>query len=89
MLPIKKFISPIPIHPGITLAEFLDTTKISQKQLSNRTGLTIKTINEIIKGKSPITANTALMLENVFQIPADFWMNLQANYEESLARQSK
>ena len=46
----------------------------------------IKKINEIIKGKAPITTSTALKLEYVFDIPASFWNNLESSYRESLER---
>ncbi len=76
----------IAIPPGETLQEFLDSLAMTQVDLAKRTGLTTKTINEIIKGKAPITQETALKLESVFGIPASFWNNLEANYQETRAR---
>jgi addiction module HigA family antidote len=58
----------IAIPPGETLQEFLDSLAMTQVDLAKRTGLTTKTINEIIKGKAPITQETALKLESVFGI---------------------
>ena len=60
---------------------------MTQVELTKRTGLTIKTINDIIKGKAPITSETALKLESVFGMPARFWNNLEVNYQEIRARQ--
>lgn len=76
----------VAIPPGETLKENLDYINMSQKELSERTGISIKHINEIIKGKSPITQETALKLEYVLGIPANFWNNLEANYRDTLAR---
>lgn len=45
-----------------------------------------KTINEIIKGKAPITPDTAVLLERVTGVPARMWNNLETNYREQLAR---
>lgn len=78
--------APIAIHPGETLKDILDETGLSQAQLSGRTGLHVKTINEIIKGKNPITSETALKLSIVFGMSEGFWNNLQRNYEETIAR---
>ena len=78
--------APIAIHPGETLKDILDEMKLSQAQLSGRTGLHVKTINEIIKGKNPITSETALKLSIVFGMSESFWNNLQRNYEETIAR---
>ena len=74
------------IAPGETLLELLETNSMSQLDLAMKTGINKKTINEIIKGKAPITTSTSLKLEYVFNIPASFWNNLESNYRESIER---
>ncbi len=83
---MSDYKAPIAIHPGETLKDILEETGLSQSQLSGRTGLHVKTINEIIKGKNPITSETALKLSIVFGMSEGFWNNLQRNYEETIAR---
>jgi HTH-type transcriptional regulator/antitoxin HigA len=83
---MSDYKAPIAIHPGETLKDILEETGLSQAQLSGRTGLHVKTINEIIKGKNPITSETALKLSIVFGMSEGFWNNLQRNYEETIAR---
>jgi HTH-type transcriptional regulator / antitoxin HigA len=73
-------------HPGVTLAESLEERGMSQTQLAERTGRPRKTINEIIKGQTGITPETAIQLERVLGIPASFWNNRQRSYDESVAR---
>lgn len=68
--------------PGETLAEALEERAMSQAELARRTGRPKKTINEIIKGKTAITPETALQLERVLGIPARFWNNRQQQYDE-------
>lgn len=75
--------------PGETLQEILEERGLSQTALAKRTGRPKKTINEIIKGKTAITAETALQLERVLGIPASFWNARQRNYEEWAARRSE
>jgi HTH-type transcriptional regulator/antitoxin HigA len=82
----KGFMPDITIAPGETLQEYSDSLAMTQVDLAKRTGLTPKTINEIIKGKAPITPETALKLESVFATPASFWNNLESNYQETKAR---
>lgn len=77
------------VPPGETLQDTLDALGMSQAELAERTGRTTKTINEIIKGKAPITPETALQLEKVLRVPASFWNNLERNYRETLARLSE
>jgi HTH-type transcriptional regulator / antitoxin HigA len=74
------------IAPGETLRETLETIGMTQAELAERTGRPKKTINEIVAGKTAITAETALQLERVLGISASFWNNLERNYQETLAR---
>ena len=77
-----NYVSP----PGDTLKETLDILGMTQRELAKRTGLTPKTINEIIKGKNPITPETALQFEQVLGTPASFWNNRECKYKEARAR---
>jgi HTH-type transcriptional regulator / antitoxin HigA len=72
--------------PGETLLETLDAIGMSQAELARRMGRPVKTINEIVQGKTAITAETALQLEQVLHIPASFWLKLEQHYQEDLAR---
>lgn len=82
----NEYIAPIAIPPGETLQDIIDSLNMSQAELAVRTGMSKKVINEIIKGKAPITPETAIKLEYVLGSPASFWNNLQVNYEDTLAR---
>lgn len=74
------------VPPGETLQEELTSRGMTQVELADRTGMAKKTINEIIKGKAPITPDTALKFEHVFGLPAHFWNALEQNYQETKAR---
>ncbi len=74
------------IVPGNTILDLLEVNGMTQLDLASKIGVSKKTINEIIKGKAPITTQTALKLEYVFKIPASFWNNLESNYREVLER---
>lgn len=87
MVKAKNNFNPtIAIPPGETLKENIEYLKMSQKELAVRTGISPKHINEIINGKAPITQETAIRFEYVLGIPASFWINLEANYQETIAR---
>ncbi len=83
---LKGYKPNIAIPPGETLLEYLESMGMTQVDLAKRIGLTPKTVNEIINGKAPITAENALKLESIFGTPASFWNNLEANYQEAKAR---
>lgn len=76
------------IAPGETILELLESNGMSQLDLAYKTGINKKTINEIIKGKAPITTTTALKFEYVFNIPASFFNNLESSYQEVLERKN-
>ncbi|MGD8453008.1 MAG: HigA family addiction module antitoxin [Phycisphaerae bacterium] len=73
------------VAPGETLQETIASLGMTQRDLAVRAGMAPKTINEIIKGKAPITPDTAVALERVTGVPARMWNNLEANYREQLA----
>jgi addiction module HigA family antidote len=75
--------------PGDSLAETLEVVGMSQAELAQRVGLSRKTVNEIVQGKAPISAETALKLETVLGTAASFWLNLDRNYQEFLARKAE
>jgi len=78
----KELLSP----PGDTIQETIDMMGMRQNELAERMGKTESKINDIIKGKEPITLNTALQLELVLGIPSKFWLAREANFRKELAR---
>ena len=67
------------VSPGDIIKDYLDNLKITPVDLSNRCGLSKKTIDDIISGKAPITPEIALNLEKALGRPAHFWCNLEDN----------
>jgi addiction module HigA family antidote len=75
-----------PIHPGeILLTEFLEPMGISQYRLAKDISVTSRRINEIVRGRRAITADTALRLGRFFNMEAQFWLNLQTHYDMEVA----
>lgn len=77
----RQLISP----PGETLLDTIQAKNISQTELAERMGRPIKTINEIIQGKTAITPETAIQLERVLGVSAEFWLEREKNYRLELA----
>jgi addiction module HigA family antidote len=75
------------IYPGEILREdFLEPLGISINQLSRDLAVPPNRISEIVNGKRSITADTALRLERYFGIEAQFWLNLQSEYDLRVMR---
>jgi addiction module HigA family antidote len=71
-----------PIYPGeILLDDFLVPLGISINQLSRDISVPPNRISEIVNGKRSITADTALRLQRYFGVEAQFWLNLQTEYD--------
>jgi len=76
----KSLLSP----PGETIQEHIDFIGMSQAELAERMGRPKEKINDLIKGREPITIPTAFQLENVLGIPASFWLNSEKSYRKEL-----
>jgi addiction module HigA family antidote len=76
-----------PIHPGEMLREeFMVPLKLSSNALARALGVTPARINEIVRERRGISADTALRLARFFNTSHDFWMNLQAHYDIDCAQ---
>ena len=82
----QTVMSDLAIPPGEYLEEVLEEMEISQAELARRIGRPPQAINEIIKGEKAITPETALQLEQVLRVSANFWSNLEAEYRLVLAK---
>ena len=78
-----------PIHPGeILLEEFLKPLGISQNRLARDLATPVVRVNEIVRGKRTVTADSALRLAKYFQTTPQFWLNLQAHYDLEMAKET-
>jgi len=71
-----------PIHPGEVLKEeFLDPMGLTQYRLAKEISVPSRRVNEVVLGRRAISADTALRLGRFFGVSAQFWMNLQTQYD--------
>ncbi|HEX9573291.1 MAG TPA: HigA family addiction module antitoxin [Myxococcales bacterium] len=71
-----------PSHPGeILLEEFLKPREMTQSELSEKLEIPLQRVNSIINGKRGVTPETAILLARFFETTAEFWMNLQTQYD--------
>ena len=76
-----------PILPGeILLEEFMKPNGVSQNRLARDIDVNPARVNDIVHGRSAITAGIALRLGKYFGTTAELWMNLQASYDLRRAR---
>ena len=71
-----------PITPGEILREdFMEPMGLSINRLARDLAVPPNRISAIVNGKRAITADTALRLQRYFKIEAQFWLNLQSEYD--------
>jgi addiction module HigA family antidote len=76
-----------PVHPGEMLREeFMKPLGISINGLALELHVPVTRISQIVNERRGITADTALRLARHFGTSADFWMNIQKDYELTLTR---
>lgn len=76
-----------PIPPGeILLEEFMRPHGVSQNRLARDIDINPARVNDIVHGRSSITAPIALRLGKYFGTTPELWLNLQSDYELRLAR---
>ena len=73
----------IPLDPPgkLLLEEFVEPMGLTQKACAEGTGIPYVRFNELVHGKRRITGDYALRLGYFFQMEAQFWINLQADYD--------
>lgn len=72
----------IPTHPGEILAEeFLGPLGITQVEFARKMKVPVQRVNELIRGKRGVTAETAWLLSEALNTTPEFWANLQTNYD--------
>ncbi len=79
--------SDLAIPPGETLAEELEVRGMTPRELAVLTNCPEQVIDQIIQGEKAITPDIALALGDALRIEAQFWTNLEADYQTTLARQ--
>lgn len=74
-------------HPGRILRDkFLNKLEISQQTLCEAISVPISRINEIVRARRRITANTDLRLSKYLGTEEGYWLNLQNLHDLSKER---
>jgi addiction module HigA family antidote len=78
------------IHPGeILLDEFMEPLGLTAYRLAKDLHISAPRVNDLVRGKRGITADTALRLARYFGNSAQFWIGLQSGYDLWVASKGK
>lgn len=75
------------LHPGEVLAEELADRNEVKSAFAIRIGLYPSHFSNLLKGKKDMSAHIAIKLEQELNIPAEFWLGLQMDYDLRQERQ--
>jgi len=74
-------------HPGQILKGELEELGITPTELARQIDVPANRVSQIIAGKRSVTGDTALRLGHWFSMNPQFWMNLQSQYDLTVAEQ--
>ena len=78
------------IHPGeILKTEFMDPLGLSSYRLAKELHVSAPRINDLVRGKRAITADTAMRLSRYFRTSAQLWLGLQMDHDIWIAAKDK
>lgn len=80
---VKKY------HPGEYLRDSLNALDMSAKEFSLRTGISERTLSDLLNEKGDVTFDIANKLSQFFDNSIIYWMNLQNSYNEYLLEEQK
>jgi antitoxin HigA-1 len=70
------------VHPGeMLLEEYLKPLGLSQVEAARGLGISVNRLNELVRGRRGVTADTALRLARFFKTTPQIWMHLQADWD--------
>ena len=77
-----------PPHPGFSVRhDCIDPLGLTITEAAEILGVTRQTLNNLVNGKSGISADMAIRLDKAFGAGAETWLRLQMAYDLAQARQ--
>jgi antitoxin HigA-1 len=82
----KEIQTDISLHPGDILLDELEARKFKKAQFAEQLGMKPGHFSELLHGKRHVSAATALKLEKLLNIPAEYWLRVQVYYDLFIER---
>jgi antitoxin HigA-1 len=85
----KEIHTDISLHPGDVLQDELEARDIKKSSFAQQLGMKPGHFSELLHGKRHISAATAIKLENLLGISAEYWMRVQVYYDLFVERRKE
>ena len=82
----KEIETDIALHPGDILMDELEVRGIKKTIFAELLGMKPGHFSELLHSKRHVSASTALKLEKLLNIPAEYWMRVQVYYDLFIER---
>jgi len=83
-----RILAPV-VHPGRLLKREMAARKLSANRLSLDIGVPSGRVTDVLNGRRAITADTAVRLGLYFGNSAQFWLDLQGQYDIGVVEREK
>jgi addiction module HigA family antidote len=83
----KEIFSKVNLHPGEILADELEARNLKKIDFAKKLGVTPGNLSELLSGKRHVSALTALKLEKLLGISAEYWLRVQMAYDLAIERE--
>ena len=83
----KELQTDVALHPGEIIEDELGAREIKKTAFAALLGIKPGHLSELLRGKRHVSAATALKLEKLLNIPAEYWMRVQVQYDLFVERQ--
>jgi antitoxin HigA-1 len=77
----KEIFTDVSLHPGEILQMELEARNIKKYKFAEFLGMKSSHFSELLHGKRHVSAATALKLEKILHIPAEYWMRVQVYHD--------
>ncbi len=85
----KELHTDVTLHPGEILEDELEARELKKTAFAALLGIKPGHLSELLRGKRHVSAATALKLEKLLNIPAEYWMRVQVQYDLFIERQKE
>jgi antitoxin HigA-1 len=82
----KEIFTDVTLHPGEILQMELEARRIKKYRFAEFLGMKSSHFSELLHGKRNVSAATALKLEKLLHIPAEYWMRIQVYHDLFIER---
>ena len=82
----KEIFTDVTLHPGEVLQMELAARNIRKTEFAGSMGMKAGHFSELLHGKRHVSAATALKLEKLLGIPAEYWMRVQVYHDLFIER---